>query len=147
MAGNRPSSQPPRPTPDWRVECRRIGCHARLLANWWLRPHTPYQPVFVLATTRTGSNLLISYLRQLQGVESQSEVLCHVDPWGPRAERIAPDKSIRHIRRSLHMLRSPIRGCKLMLYQLSNSSLTLDDLDAAFPAARYVVIYRQSLVD
>jgi LPS sulfotransferase NodH len=45
------------------------------------------------------------------------------------------------------MLQSPIRGCKLMLFQLSNCSLTLDDLDAAFPTAKYVVLYRRSLIE
>ena len=34
-----------------------------------------------------------------------------------------------------------------MLYQLANCRLTLDDVHAAYPTAKYIVLYRQSLAE
>lgn len=114
---------------------------------WWLRKHTPYQLVFVLATPRSGSNLLLDYLRQLPGVTSHTEVLCPLGPHGPTRPRLRPQQAIRHIRYSLQTLLSPIRGCKLMLHQLANCGVTLPLLENAFPTARYILIYRESLAE
>jgi LPS sulfotransferase NodH len=119
----------------------------RLLLSWWLKSHTPYQAVFVLATHRSGSNLLVDYINRLPGVECRSEVLCPTLPIGPRKVRWRPEPALRHIRYSLHAPRSGVRGCKLMLDQLANCGLTLDALDAAFPSPKYIVLYRQSLAE
>jgi hypothetical protein len=43
------------------------------------------------------------------------------------------------------MSQAPIRGCKIMLDQLERCSLGVEDLDAAFPDARYLILYRASL--
>jgi LPS sulfotransferase NodH len=131
----------------WSLEWRRLKHQYSLLKKWWLRPHTAYQPVFVVATCRSGSNLLVSYLNQLQNVAMHGEVLCPLVPTGPRQHRIPAAKALRHIRYSLQARPASIRGCKLMLYQLADCSLTLDVLDSAFPGSKYVVLYRQSLAD
>jgi LPS sulfotransferase NodH len=54
---------------------------------------------------------------------------------------------MRHICRSLHALKGPIRGCKLMLDQLAACGLSLDALNEAFPGAKYVILYRQSIAE
>ncbi len=128
---------------DW----RRLKTQVNLLKKWWLRRHVPYQPLFLVATCRSGSNLLMSYLAQQPGVAMLSEVLSSQLPIGPRRDCIPPATAISHIRYCLQGEKTPVRGCKLMLYQLANCRLTLDDIHAAFPAAKYIVLYRQSLAE
>jgi len=125
----------------------RLKHRIRLFKKWWFRRHKPYQPLFVIATCRSGSNLLLSYLGQQPGVAMLGEVLCDLMPIGPRRPCMPPASAVHHIRRCFQAERSPIRGCKLMLYQLANCQLTLDDVHAAFPDAKYIVIYRQSLAE
>jgi LPS sulfotransferase NodH len=129
------------------LEWRRLRTHASLLKKWWLRRHVPYQPLFLIATCRSGSNLLMSYLAQQPGLAMLSEVLSPQIPIGPRHECIPPVRAIAHIRRCLQGEKTPVRGCKLMLYQLANCRLTLDDLRAVFPTAKYIILYRQSLAE
>jgi LPS sulfotransferase NodH len=129
------------------LEWQRLKNGLRLAKKWWLRPHTPYQPFFVIATPRSGSNLLQSYLRQQPGVAALSEVLCPVLPIGPGRNSVPPAKAIKHIRYSLQGESTPVRGAKLMLHHLASCQLTLDDLHAAFPDAKYVILYRQSLAE
>jgi LPS sulfotransferase NodH len=130
-----------------RFERLRLKHRWRLLKKWWFRRHKPYQPLFVIATCRSGSNLLLSYLGQQPGVAMLGEVLCALVPIGPRRPCIPPAGAVRHIRHCLQAERSPIRGCKLMLYQLANCQLTLNDINSAFPNAKYIIIYRQSLAE
>lgn len=125
----------------------RFTTQLRLTQSWWLRSHRPYQPVFVIATKRCGSSLLLSYLNQQPDVAILSEVLCSQRPVGPSHDSLPASKAIRHIRRCLQGERTAIRGCKLMLHQLANCQLKLDDLNQHFEHAKYIVLYRQSLAD
>jgi len=129
------------------LEWRRLRNQFRLFKKWWLRPHLPFQPLFVIATWRSGSNLLLSFLNQQPGVSVLSEVLCSSLPIGPRSDTLPAKKTLKHIRYSLQGEKTAIRGCKLMLHQLANCHLTLNDLNAAFPSAKYVILYRQSLAE
>jgi LPS sulfotransferase NodH len=129
------------------LELGRLRHQLKLSRHWWLYPHRPYQPFFVLATHRSGSNLLIDFVNRLSGVQSHSEILCPTLPIGPRQWGMSPEKALAHIRRSLQMLRPPVRGCKLMLDQLANCQLTLADLNLEFPGAKFIVLYRQSLAE
>ncbi len=129
------------------LEWARFKVHLRLWQKWWLRPHRPFQPVFVIATCRSGSNLLLSYLNQQPEVAMLGEVLCSQLPHGPRRDRIPAGQAIRHIRYCLQGERGAVRGCKLMLRQLAESQLSLDDLQREFPEAKFVVLYRQSLAE
>jgi LPS sulfotransferase NodH len=127
------------------LEWRRLKLQAALFRKWWLRRHVPYQPLFVIASYRSGSNLLLSYLAQQPGMAMLSEVLSPHLPIGPHSKRLSPADAINHIRFCLQGERAAIRGCKLMLDQLADCGLTLEQLHAAFPAAKYMVLYRQSL--
>jgi LPS sulfotransferase NodH len=129
------------------LKCHQLIHQARLLRHWWLRPSLPYQPILVIASARTGSSLLVDYINRIPGVQSYWEVLCNLVPEGPRKSRLPPAVAIRHIERSLHALEAPIRGCKLLLHQLDNCGLTINDLDTAFPTARYIVLYRESIAE
>jgi LPS sulfotransferase NodH len=125
----------------------RLRHQLKLQCHWWLKRHQPYQPVFVLATPRSGSNLVVDYLNRLPNVHCQWEVLCAAMPEGPSEEHLPRHRALRHIRYSLQALGAPIRGCKFLLYQLAYCNVTPGDLDAAFPDSKYIVLYRQSLVE
>ena len=129
------------------LEWQRFRHQAHLRYQWWKKPHTPYRPVFVLASHRSGSNLLIDYLNRLPGVQSYHEILCRVFANGPTWFQRGPWRTIGHIRRTLHLFSAPTRGCKLMLDQLEFSRVKLTDLFAAFPDAKFIVLYRQSLAE
>ncbi len=129
------------------LEWTRFKTHLRLWQKWWLRPHRPFQPVFVIATCRSGSNLLLSYLNQQPEVAMLSEVLCSQLPYGPRRDRLPAAQAIQHIRYCLQGERDAVRGCKLMLHQLADCQLLLDDLQREFPAAKFIVLYRQALAE
>jgi LPS sulfotransferase NodH len=90
---------------------------------------------------------LLSYLHQAPQIAALSEVLCPQLPMGPSRYEISHQRAIQHIRYSLQAERAPIRGVKLMLHQLEACRLTLTKLDAAFPDAKYIVLYRQSLAE
>jgi LPS sulfotransferase NodH len=143
---NRP--KPPRiRTAGLMLELGKLRNLFRLQRCWWLRAHTPYQPLFVLATHRSGSNLLIDYLNRLGGIACQTEVLCSSLRFAPLGRRYSTRRALRHLRLTLQSLAAPVRGCKLMLDQLDNSQLTVDDLERNFPGSKFVVLYRQSLAE
>jgi LPS sulfotransferase NodH len=129
------------------LKCRQRAHQARLAAAWYAKSATPYRPFFVVATHRSGSTLLLDYLDQLPTVQCASEVLCDVLPFGLSKRQSRPDIALRHIRRSLHVLTGQVRGCKLMLDQMQRCGLTVSLLTEAFPEARYIVLYRRSLIE
>ena len=130
-----------------RLRWQQFRQELRRQKHWWLRPHPDYQPFFILATCRSGSNLLLDYLRQFPGIAGHTEVLCPLLAIGPTRAKLRPVQAIRHIRLSLQTKRLPIRGCKLMLHQLANCQVTMPDLDRAFPRAKYLILYRESLAE
>lgn len=130
-----------------RFSMRRLRHRLRLAYHWWLRTHTEHQQFFVIATPRSGSTLLIDLLQSLPGVDCQGEVLLPTTPIGLSREEYSPEAGLSHLRQSLQTLAASARGCKLMLYQLRACGLSAADLHQAFPAARYIVLYRESLAD
>lgn len=133
--GRSPWAEPRR----WRHELERIR-------SWWLSPHRPFQPVFVITSARTGSNLLMQYLGQFPGAQCLGEVLNSALDCGP-PRGIGPLRAIQHVRRSLQTLNTPVRACKLFLIHLARYRLTLPLLDDAFPGAKYIVLYRESIAE
>src|SRR5262245_3517079 len=115
-----------------KLEIRRFEHQVRLLRHWWLYAHRPYTPLFVLASFRSGSNLLIDYLCQLPNVGCRGEVLCRTIPIGPRRSCLPPRTALQHIKYSLQGLKTPVRSCKLMLEQLANCRLTADVITPRF---------------
>ena len=129
------------------VEIQRLRHKLKLLRRYWFSRHRPHLPFFVLATYRSGSNLLLDYLRSLPGVQCYSEVLSPRLPIGLRRIDLSPKLALKHLRYSLQSLKAPVRGCKLMLDQLAACRLGSSDLTAAFPAARFIILYRESLAE
>ena len=129
------------------VEIQRLRHKLKLLRRYWLARHREYLPLFVLATYRSGSNLLLDFLRSLPEVQCYSEVLSPRLPIGLRRIDLTPKLALRHLRYSLQSLKAPIRGCKLMLDQLAACRLSSSDLLTAFPTARFIILYRESLAE
>jgi LPS sulfotransferase NodH len=128
-----------------RREANRLKHQLWLHSQWWLKRHTPYRAIFVLATPRSGSNLLVDYLNRVPEVQSLAEVLSAWLPTGPWKCHTPPAAAIRHLRYSLHTLKTPARGCKVMLEELDYCRLTVDTLAEAFPESKFLILYRQSL--
>lgn len=129
------------------VEIQRLRHKFKLLRRYWFASHRRYTPLFVLATYRSGSNLLIDYMRSLASVQCYTEVLSPRLPIGLRRIDQSPKLALQHLKYSLQGLTSPVRGCKLMLDQLAACRLTAADLSRAFPSARFIVLYRESLAE
>lgn len=129
------------------LKCRQRAHQARLAVAWYTKPSTSYRPFFLVATYRSGSNLLLDLLSQLPTVGCASEVLCDTLPYGLSKRQSQPKTALKHIRRSLHVLRGQVRGCKLMLDQMQRCRLTADLLNEAFPQACFIILYRQSLIE
>jgi LPS sulfotransferase NodH len=129
-----------------KLEFRRRVYQLGLMRDWWLRSHTPYRPLFVIATARSGSNLLVDYLNRMPGVRSLSEIVNWQFEFGPQ-KNWDSRKVIQHLRRSLQQLNSPVRACKVFFNHLENYGLTLDDIDHAFTGAAYIVLYRENMVE
>jgi LPS sulfotransferase NodH len=132
----------------WATAWRRLRHRLALALHWWLLPQTPFRPLFVIATHRSGSNLLIDLLNRVPGVYCLSEILCPTFDYGPSLRKRTPQRATSHIRRSLHATgKLPVRGAKFMLDQLRRFRVTPSVLTEAFPDARYVILYRQSLAE
>jgi LPS sulfotransferase NodH len=67
-------------------------------------------------------------------------------PIGPK-KLLHAQQIIRHLQRSLQTLHTTHRTCKIFLNELKHYRLTIDDLEQAFPTARYVVLYRENLAE
>lgn len=141
-----PRQQPRLDLSQLRLECSRFFHQVYLLRHWWLAPHRPYQPFFLVAAARTGSNLLVDYLNQLAGVQCFSEILNWRSPIAPRL-RTSPEGAILHVKRWLQTVRTPQRGCKLFFNHLQDFRLSIAHVDAAFPSAKYIVLYREALAE
>jgi len=109
-----------------------------------LSKKAPSDPVFVLATARTGSTLLVNYMNCLPGVQVQGEWI-HTGGGVGIHEGAATKHVLRHVGRSLAAGDTPVRGAKLLLRGLQGRGLTLDDLRAEFPEVRFVVLWRRAI--
>lgn len=105
------------------------------------------EPVFIIAMRRTGSNLLLSYLNSIPDVSFAGEVLNESMFYGLRGKFISKRAVLSHILHSIHDNPNRICGAKLVRIQMENHELTLEDLIKVFPKARFIVLYRESLLD
>jgi LPS sulfotransferase NodH len=129
-----------------RLACAQRWNHWRRWCHWVAKRHQPYQAVFVIATPRSGSNLLIDYLDWLPGVGCLPEVLNWGGPIGPK-KLLHAQQIVKHLQRSLQTLHTTHRTCKIFLHELKHYRLTIDDLEQAFPTARYLVLNRENLAE
>jgi LPS sulfotransferase NodH len=129
------------------LRMQQLWHQANLQARSWVQPQASYRPLFVVATQRSGSNLLVDYLNRLSGVQCLEEILCRTSPEGLPRWQATTRRALAHIRLSLATLPGAVRGCKLMLNQLEDCRLDMERLNAAFPEARYIILYRESLAE
>jgi LPS sulfotransferase NodH len=111
----------------------------RLRLRWlsMSKPGIGDDPVFVLTTARSGSNLLRSMLNDLPGVTIANEVLHPRTYVGARGLRTG-EAALAHLRRSLTALDGDVR-------HLDRLELDVPTICEVFPRARWIVLYRQSL--
>lgn len=105
------------------------------------------EPVFVLTARRTGSNLLLAYLNSVPGLFFAPEVLNEKMKYGLSGRGISKRAVLDHIRHSINDCPTMTCGTKLLAFQMEKYGLETDDLIDAFPNARFLVLYRKSLVE
>ncbi|OGQ00472.1 MAG: hypothetical protein A2Z40_03420 [Deltaproteobacteria bacterium RBG_19FT_COMBO_60_16] len=104
-------------------------------------------PVFIVATPRSGSYLLRSYLNSVPGISLAGEVLNPDIPLGIVAGAFSHDEVLRHILLRAAPFGDGIGGAKFMISQLRQHALSLDDVGTFFPGARFIILYRRHLLD
>lgn len=118
---------------------------ARALNRFRLLFQKPFHgdPVFVVGSTRTGTQLVISYLNGLgPPVRFTHEVLHWDNPEGLPL-RVKGPAVFPHIRRSLAACAQPTCGAKILFHQFRRRNVTPEDLEREFPGARYILMYRR----
>lgn len=105
------------------------------------------RPVFIIASRRTGSNLLLSYLNSIPGVSFLPEILNKDMFYGLRDKYICKQTVLNHIRYSINSAEHAICGVKLIKPQMIAHHLILEDIYRLFPQSRFIFLYRQSLSD
>ncbi len=125
---------------------RRQGLRRAGLLLRYRPRNVPEAPVFVLATARTGSTLLVGHLNRFPDVRFLGEVL-HPSARGGIRPGAGRGASLRHIRHNLASIDGRVRGAKLILGQLAAHHVGVEDLRAEYPGVRFVVLWRRSVAD
>lgn len=122
---------------------------ARRLARTWgygaTRPRCA-DPLFILCQPRTGSTLVFGLLNRTPGTSVASEVLHRRLAIGPPPIPLRR-ASLRHVDMVLRARRADVVGAKLHLEQLLHARLDAADLVERWPRARFLVLYRASLLE
>ena len=104
-------------------------------------------PIFLITTRRSGSNFLLGLLNSVPGVSFASEVL-HPDMfYGIRRSLITRNSVLRHIAHSVNACKGRVRGAKLLFIHMRDHRLGLEDLQKRFPRARFILLYRRSMLE
>ena len=126
-----------------RLKVQRFRSRIRLHYDFVRYKSIPKTSLFVLATGRSGSHLLVSYLNSLPDVTMRGEVLNERQPGG-----IGPC-TVQRLHKPIRMstLRHPtsIGGVKFLLEQVRNKGLVLSELRNHCPEVKFLVLYRKSL--
>lgn len=120
----------------------RAGIYCR---HWGGR--SKQEPVFIVAARRTGSNLLLSYLNSVPEISMAPEILNSKMAYGIRKKWSTRGMILRHILYSVQSLPGKIYGAKLMRHQLERLGLGREEILDLFPKARFLVVYRESILD
>lgn len=130
------------------MTARRVGRVIRARGHGPRRAPPDLRPLFIITSERTGSNLLVDYLRSLPNVDMAGEVLSPLLPIGIRTRFVSRRRALRHLRRTMENLDGAVVGAKLMFWHLHEiHELSVEDLRAEFPDARFIILYRASLAE
>ncbi len=105
------------------------------------------EPIFIITTRRTGSNLLLDYLNSIPGVSFAPEVLNKSMFYGLRRGFAGKSTALRHIAYSINACSERVCGAKLIMSHLHNYQISMEDLKRIFPNARFIILYRRSILD
>jgi LPS sulfotransferase NodH len=130
----------------FRLVRKRALYRLRIFVEYHARRRS-HEPIFVLATRRSGSNLLVSYLNSVPGAGFAEEILNSDMYYGVRRRSISKKAVLRHILHSVNHCPERLCGAKFLCVHMRRHSLNAADLRALFPAARFLVLYRRSLFD
>ncbi len=98
------------------------------------------EPVFVISERRTGSSLLLSYLSSIPDVSSAGEVIRKL--W-----TLSRSGVLHHIQYSINNCKHKLCFAKLFQSDLEARKVDLKDIKNHIPNARFVILYRRSLLD
>jgi len=101
----------------------------------------------VIATARSGSTLLITYLNSIPGVYFFDEVLSYDRSYGLPPEQFIPIRGLQHIKRCLYYPKECISGAKLLMNQLSGCDISMTELVNYFPQVKYLIVVRENIID
>lgn len=112
----------------------------------WFHKDTS-KSVIILCSPRTGSTLLSSYLNSLKAFRSYGEVLNpQIYPFFGKITNF-PYKRFLALLKIRFILSQGNSSVKLIFSQLEKLGIDLGDLQTSFPSARFLIIYRKSLLD
>ncbi len=126
---------------------RKRSVHRLKIFSEYLFKKEEKYPVFIITTRRTGSNLLLEYLNSIPNVSFTPEILNKSMSYGIRDKFISKQAVLRHIAYSINACPHKICGTKLVKVHLEHHDISLEDLKEHFPKARFIILYRRSLLD
>ena len=120
---------------------------AKIATVYALVKKTSSRPFFILGTPRSGSSLLVSYLNSNPEVFFGGEVLSHLDPMGIRRRWVSKKAALNHLHHFLNAQNHPVCGAKIFFWHLEMRKISLKELCEAFPAAKWLILYRKNILD
>ena len=126
---------------------KRFFHRCRMFFHYRQRKMDIKDPVFVISDKRTGSHVLLDCLNSIPGVSFAAEILNPRMFYGLRRHFISKKSVQRHIVHSIHDSVDRIRGAKFLRGDLEAHGISLPDLKSLFPKARFIILYRRSLLD
>ena len=125
---------------------KRTWHQAKLRFHYAVR-RRPREPVFIVTTRRTGSNLFLEYLNSAPNLSFLPEILNSDMFYGVRGRWIGKRRVLRHIAHSINGCRERVCGAKLCKVHMELHRVDLEDLKRLYPNARFIILYRKSLLE
>ncbi|MBI4432320.1 MAG: sulfotransferase domain-containing protein [Candidatus Omnitrophica bacterium] len=126
---------------------KRLLHRTRIHFKYLFRKREVREPLFIIATRRSGSNFLLSLLNSVPAVEMAAEILNPDMYYGLRWSGLSKKAVLRHIRHSIYDGDQAVCGAKLLMFQMEAHGVTVEDVRSLFPKARFIILYRRSLFD
>ena len=132
---------------DTKLFRKRAWHRFRIFFKYYFR-RSEKDPVFIIAKRRSGSNLCLSYLNSVPGLNfSPPEPLNPHMYYGVREENISKKTVLNHLAYTLNDNPAKICGFKMLFIRLLKHKLTLDDIRGRFPKTKFLIVYRRSLLE
>ena len=125
---------------------KRSAYRLKIMAGYYFKKSRK-DPVFILTTRRTGSNMLVDCLNGVPEVSLKPEILNESMFYGLPGRFISKKAVFRHIVHSVYDCPRRIGGAKFLMVQMEKHRLSAADLKALFPSAKFLILYRRSIVE